>query len=106
MTCHAVVTLIIVVAIMLNNNMGCKLGNDNQSLRGTYSYYVLLTCELFSSPLARKVSKLICNELGGNEKVLRIMDSACCDEAVARAVEVSGRSVLLQMLPFLTRLDS
>ena len=66
---YAVVTLIIIVVIMLNNNnnMGCKLGNDNQSLRGTYSYYVLLTCELFSSPLARKVSKLICNdhELGG-----------------------------------------
>ena len=27
------------------------------------------------------------HELGGNEKVLRIMDRACCDEAVARAVE-------------------
>ena len=27
------------------------------------------------------------HELGGNQKVLRIMDSACCDEAVARAVE-------------------
>ena len=27
------------------------------------------------------------HELGENEKVLRIMDSACCDEAVARAVE-------------------
>ena len=27
------------------------------------------------------------NELGEDEKVLRIMDSACCDEAVARAVE-------------------
>ena len=26
-------------------------------------------------------------ELGGNEKVLRIMDRACCEEAVARAVE-------------------
>ena len=47
------------------------------------------------------------HELGGNEKVLRIMDRACCNEAVARAVEsLSGRSVLLQMFPFLTRLDS
>ena len=27
------------------------------------------------------------HELGGNEKVLRIMDRACCDKAVARAVE-------------------
>ena len=27
------------------------------------------------------------HELGENEKVLRIMDRACCDEAVARAVE-------------------
>ena len=27
------------------------------------------------------------HELGENEKVLRIMDSACCDEAVARAFE-------------------
>ena len=27
------------------------------------------------------------HELGGNENVLRIMDRACCDEAVARAVE-------------------
>ena len=27
------------------------------------------------------------HELGGNEKVLRIMDRMCCDEAVARAVE-------------------
>ena len=27
------------------------------------------------------------HELGGKEKVLRIMDSVCCDEAVARAVE-------------------
>ena len=27
------------------------------------------------------------HELGENEKILRIMDSACCDEAVARAVE-------------------
>ena len=26
------------------------------------------------------------HELGENEKVLRIMDSVCCDEAVARAV--------------------
>ena len=26
-------------------------------------------------------------ELGENEKVLRIMDSACCDEAAARAVD-------------------
>ena len=26
-------------------------------------------------------------ELGDNEKVVRIMDRACCDEAVARAVE-------------------
>ena len=28
-----------------------------------------------------------CHELGENEKVLRIMDRAFCDEAVARAVE-------------------
>ena len=27
------------------------------------------------------------HEFGENEKVLRIMDRACCDEAVARAVE-------------------
>ena len=27
------------------------------------------------------------HELGENEKVLRIMDRACCDKAVARAVE-------------------
>ena len=27
------------------------------------------------------------HELGEKEKVLRIMDSVCCDEAVARAVE-------------------
>ena len=27
------------------------------------------------------------HELGENENVLRIMDSACCDEAVARAIE-------------------
>ena len=27
------------------------------------------------------------HELGENEKVLRITDRACCDEAVARAVE-------------------
>ena len=27
------------------------------------------------------------HELGGNEKVLTIMDRACCDETVARAVE-------------------
>ena len=27
------------------------------------------------------------HELGKNEKVWRIMDSTCCDEAVARAVE-------------------
>ena len=46
------------------------------------------------------------HELEENEKVLRIMDRACCDEAVARAVEVSGRSGLLQMFPFLARLDS
>ena len=26
-------------------------------------------------------------ELGDNEKVVRIMDRACCDEAVARTVE-------------------
>ena len=26
-------------------------------------------------------------ELEGNEKVLRIMDRACCEEAVARAVD-------------------
>ena len=25
--------------------------------------------------------------IGGNEKVVRIMDRVCCDEAVARAVE-------------------
>ena len=27
------------------------------------------------------------HELGDNEKVVRIMDKACCDQAVARAVE-------------------
>ena len=27
------------------------------------------------------------HELGENQKVLKIMDRACCDEAVARAVE-------------------
>ncbi len=27
------------------------------------------------------------HELGNNEKVVRIMDRVCCDEAVARAVE-------------------
>ena len=27
------------------------------------------------------------HELGDNEKVVRIMDRACCDEAVTRAVE-------------------
>ena len=43
-------------------------------------------------------------KLGGNKKVLIIMDRACCEEAVARGV--LGRSVLLQILPFLTRVDS
>ena len=38
--------------------------------------------------------------------VLRIMDRACSDEAVARAVEGMRKKLFFQMLPFLTRLDS
>ena len=56
LTCCAVVTLLI---ILNNNNMRCKVGNENEPVCGTYSYYVLLTCELLS-PLARKVSIHIC----------------------------------------------
>ena len=38
---------------------------------------------------------------------LRIMDRACCDEAVEREVEsLWKKRFLLQMLPSLTRLDS
>ena len=45
-------------------------------------------------------------ELEGNEKVLRIMDRACCEEAVARAVDSIRKKCFVADAPFLTRLDS
>ena len=47
------------------------------------------------------------HKLGENEKVLRIMDSACCDEAVARTVESLWKKCFVAdaLISHQTRLD-
>ena len=47
--------------------------------------YVVKERERLENLMSSRVKEW--HELGENEKVLRIMDSACCDEAVASAVE-------------------
>ena len=57
-------------------------------IRGTIPTSVLVLVENIFTPFIYTGSRVKgWHELAENEKVLRIMDRACCDEAVARAVE-------------------